>query len=533
MKQYTKRNRSTLCGALICVLISAACAVTLQFFKGNVLDMAIAGDARATMKYALLLIGFILGEIGFYFVYDRLSARFVAGCMKDLKVDLFCSILHRSYVGYRALPRGEYIAKYTNETDLIRERQFSMLPLLGEIVFKVLFVGMALFLLDWRIALITIFLLTTPLYVPKLIEKRLHKAQADYVAAVEENLSKVSDWLLGFEVIKNFSVEQHIMERFHEANGNVAQKWIVDADIGILSRLISTLISYLSYFIILAFAAYLVIAGDFSAGDFFVAIGMIDQLSYPLISLSGIIRRLVAVRPTCRSMEAFIGDIAHEGRADVAPNMAREIRFDDVAFAYDGARPLFEKFSLVMEKGKRYLLKGPSGCGKTTVVNLLLRYYDATGGSITLDGVPTERFGNAYSLITVVRQDATLFHDTLRNNLTMYREVDDARLLSLLEGLGLSKFANAHALDGMLLDGGANLSGGEKRRICLARALLRDTEVLILDEPLANLDEETALAVEELLFGIEGRTLLIVSHQFSKANIGRFDKVVDMAGFGA
>ena len=207
MKKYQKHNSAYFVGALVCILISTVFAVVLQFFKGDVLDHAIAGETQATIKYAVLLIAFILGEVLFYFGYRQFSARFVVGSTKLLKRDIFESIIKRSYVDYKLLPQGEYIAKYTNEADTIKGRRFQMLPMFWEILFKIVFVSAALFVLDWRIALITIGLLTTPLYIPKLIEKRLQKAQTEYLKAVEANLAKVNDWLSGFEIIKNFSIE--------------------------------------------------------------------------------------------------------------------------------------------------------------------------------------------------------------------------------------------------------------------------------------------------------------------------------------
>ena len=132
--------------------------------------------------------------------------------------------------------------------------------------------------------------------------------------------------------------------------------------------------------------------------------------------------------------------------------------------------------------------------------------------------------------ITVVRQEATLFRDTLRNNLTLYREMEDSALVDMLRKVGLASLATRAALDAMVEDHGANFSGGEKKRICLARALLRNTEMLILDEPLANLDDETAGRIEALLLSIPDRTLLVVSHQFSEKNLARFDAVMELAG---
>lgn len=528
MKKYQKHNSACFAGALVSILISTIFAVTLQFLKGDVLDFAIAGQLATTVKYASALILFILCEVLFHFLYARLTAKFVVGCTKELKHDIFESILHRRYISYREHSQGEYIAKFTNEADTIKECWFKMLPMFWEIFFKILFVSAALFILDWRIALITLALLTTPLYIPKLIEKRLQDAQSEQLNAIEQSLSKVNDWLSGFEIIKNFSVEQKILQRFDEVNDCAMEKVLRNTTLGAVSQLMTTLISYLSYFVVLACSTWLVLKGDFSAGDFFIAIGMIDQLSYPLIMLANIIRQLVSIRPACISMEKFIqiGENATESRSLTV--VEDSVTYDHVSFGYPGQKPILNDFTLTAKKGKRYLLKGPSGCGKTTAVNLLLRYYDVANGRITVDGVPLTQFENTYDCMTVVRQEATLFHDTLRNNLTMYRDISDDRLIEMLHSLGLQKFASKDALREMITENGSNLSGGEKKRICLARALLRDTDVLILDEPLANLDEPTASKIEDLLLGIQGKLLLVVSHQFTPEKLQQFDAVISM-----
>lgn len=528
MKKYQKHSSAYFIGALGCVFISTAFAVVLQFFKGDVLDCAIAGETQATIRYVVLLIAFILGEVLFYFGYRRFSASFVVGCTKLLKRDIFESIISHNYVDYKTIQQGEYIAKYTNEADTIKARRFQMLPMFWEILFKIIFVSVALFVLDWRIALITIGLLTTPLYIPKLIEKRLQKAQNEYLKAVEANLAKVNDWLSGFEIIKNFSIERKIISKFDDANDLTMEKLLGDMTLGAVSQLFATLISYLSYFVVLVCATWLVLKGDFSAGNFFVAIGMIDQLSYPLISLAEIIRQLVAIKPSCRSMEKFIEEGSSTGKGKPLTKLTREIRYRNVTFSYPNEQPVLRDFDFEAQKGKRYLIKGPSGCGKTTAVNLLLRYYDAIGGSIEIDGVPLCEYCSTYDCMTVVRQEAVLFHDSLRNNLTMYQSIPDEKLIEVLHTLRLSKFARKDALDEMVTENGANLSGGEKKRICLARALLRDTDVLILDEPLANLDDVTAGMIEDLLLSIEGKLLLIVSHQFTEAKLVSFDKVLSL-----
>ena len=168
MRKYFKRKRAAFVGALICIFISNALAVVLQFFKGDLLDHAIAGETETTIKYAVLLISFILGEVLFFFLYKRAGARFVVGSTRMLKHDIFESITRRDYVAYKQRQQGEYISKLTTDADAIKDRRFRMLPMFFDILFKIVFVSVALFLLDWRLALITIVLLTTPLYIPKL-----------------------------------------------------------------------------------------------------------------------------------------------------------------------------------------------------------------------------------------------------------------------------------------------------------------------------------------------------------------------------
>ena len=512
MNKYESKNRHFFLVALFSVLIST-----------------IFGDASGTLHYGSLLLASILCEILFYFVYRQFSARFVIGCARCLKQDILEHIFHRSFVAYKKYSQGEYLAKYTNEADTIKERRFNILPMFWEILFKIIVVSIALFLLDPRIAIITIVLLTTPLYIPKLIEKPLQKAQTQSIKSVEEALSKVNDWFSGFEIIKNYSIERKILSSFQIVNNNAMDKCLRETQLGAVSQLISTLISYLSYFIVLACSAWLVWKGDFSAGDFFVAIGMIDQLSYPLISLAGITRQLIAIKPICNGMETFLAESTSTQCEKELQGFQSDIQFHDVSFGYDEQSPILAGFNLTIKKGNRYLIQGPSGCGKTTTVNLLLRYYDVNKGAILVDGNVITDFSRTYGCITVVRQEAILFHDTLRNNLTMYRNIADERLLQILTHVGLEKLANLNSLDSMIEEGGVNFSGGEKKRICLARALLRNTDMLILDEPLANLDVATAERIEDLLLSIENKTLLVVSHQFSPEKLSAFDAVVDFS----
>ena len=203
------------------------------------------------------------------------------------------------------------------------------------------------------------------------------------------------------------------------------------------------------------------------------------------------------------------------------------IVFENVSFAYSEGESIIRNLNMKLMRNKQYLVQGPSGSGKTTSMNLLLDYYEASSGNIKINDVKVKEIKNLNNLITVMRQDSTLFQDTLRNNITMYQNISDDKLISTLAQVGLAKYGNREKLDMLVDERGTNLSGGEKRRLTLARSLLRETPILILDEPMANLDEENAKAIESLILGITDRTVIIISHQFSKENITRLDEVIE------
>ncbi len=140
--------------------------------------------------------------------------------------------------------------------------------------------------------------------------------------------------------------------------------------------------------------------------------------------------------------------------------------------------------------------------------------------------MPVSEIANLPELITVMRQEATFFEDSLRENLRVYQDFSDEQLNEALTRVGLEKWANKSGLDLPLQSGAANLSGGERRRLALARALLRDTPILILDEPLANLDKESHQLIEDLILNIPDKLVLLISHQFDPVKTASFDQVI-------
>lgn len=202
---------------MLCVLVSivtAISAVAVQFVKGKLLDQALARSTTLAWRNGLLLFLLISAEIGGYYAYNRLRGKFVALSLETLRSRWMASILCRSVPEFNKHPQGSYLSTYTNKVESLKMLFFYNIPSIFEIAFKALLVSFSLLRLDYRIALMTLVLATTPLYVPKLVEKKLQQSQEESVRTYEHHLTKVVEWLNGFEVIRNYSVEKIVQKKF-------------------------------------------------------------------------------------------------------------------------------------------------------------------------------------------------------------------------------------------------------------------------------------------------------------------------------
>ncbi|MDO5726043.1 MAG: ABC transporter ATP-binding protein [Tissierellia bacterium] len=530
MKKYIKSEKLKLLFAILFTLSNSILAVRIQFVKGEVLDFALVNDIDASIRFAIFLGILIVIELITYYLYDILRSKFTASVMKILRQDYFKSLLKRNYPAFIEKNSGEYIAQFTNELVLIENQFFATIPLLSEIIIKILIVSIFLFKLNTEIAIITIILLSTPLYVPKLIENRLKKTQKAYIDEFEALISKYSDWLKGFETIKNFGIENNIFAQFRKLNRNMIYKNWKNKKIRCTARVISSMLSYFSHFIILVYAIRLVLINEFSAGEFFVAIGMIDQLSYPILNLNYLIQDILQVRSVNENVLEFI---QYKDKNILKENISirdfNEIRFEDVSFGYKDNLNILTDLNIKFERNKKYLISGPSGSGKTSAINLLLNYYKPNKGEVYIDNLEVEKIYNLNSLITIMRQDSIIFNTSLRNNLAMYQEISDDKLIEMLKSMGLNKFADKKALEMIISEDGSNLSGGEKRRISLIRTLLRETPILILDEPTANLDHKNIKIIKDFIKRISDKTVIVISHQIDEKNCDEFDYIYNIS----
>lgn len=524
MKNYILKHKKELIKLILFIILASISAVFIQFFRGYVLDSAI-NKSRDVIFYGITMFLLIVLEIFFTYLFFTASNKLTSVYIKDLRSDIFRSILSKNYKDFYANDKGNYISKLINEVTLIDEKFFSNLCTFLQVSIKALLVLISIFLLNWKLSIIAIFLMTLPLYIPKLIQNKIKNLNSKYVNSINNLTSLLNDYLSGYEIIHNYSLTQIFIKKFIDKNYNTQYDFYKMRKISSLSRTLSMILSYFSFFIVVIFSTYLVFKGEFTAGEFFAAIGLVDQLSWPIISISINIQNFIAAKPVINSILPYINTVDSNIKNSNSEKISN-IVFDNVCFSYN-EKNLIKNFNAEFKENKKYLIKGESGSGKTTLINLLLGFEKLDSGNIFINGDVCET-EDILEKISIVRQETFLFNDTIRNNISLYEDIEDENILKILNTVNLTKFSSVEDLDTIIENSGINLSGGEKRRIMLARALIRKKDVLILDEPLANLDKNNAHLIEDLILKINDVTLIVISHTFSEEKLKEFDEIYSL-----
>ena len=524
MKNYILKHKKQLIKLILFIILASISAVFIQFFRGYVLDSAI-NKSRDVIYYGITMFLLIVLEILFTYLFFTASNKLTSVYIEDLRSDIFKSILSKNYKDFYANDKGNYISKLINEVTLIDEKFFSNLCTFLQVSIKALLVLISIFLLNWKLSIIAMFLMTLPLYIPKLIQNKIKNLNTKYVNSINDLTSLLNDYLSGYEIIHNYSLTQLFIKKFIDKNYNTQYDFYKMRKISSLSRTLSMILSYFSFFIVVIFSTYLVFKGEFTAGEFFAAIGLVDQLSWPIISISINIQNFIAAKPVINSILPYINTVDSNIKNSNSKKISN-IVFSNVCFSYN-EKNLIKNFNAEFKENKKYLIRGESGSGKTTLINLLLGFEKLDSGNIFINGDVCET-EDILEKISIVRQETFLFNDNIRNNISLYEDIEDENILKILNTVNLTRFSSIGDLDTIIENSGINLSGGEKRRIMLARALIRKKDVLILDEPLANLDKNNAHLIEDLILKINDVTLIVISHTFSEEKLKEFDEIYSL-----
>lgn len=465
-----------------------------------------------------------------------LSARTLL--VKRLREALFDKI-NRLHLGYFTKEhKGDLLSRLNGDVYAIEGVAGSSI----EVVFKepYMLIGyfVALFAISVELTLFTLIIIPISAVGIAAVTKKLKKEAQDVQASMGRMLTLMDETLLGMRIIRSFNATSFVVGQFSKENDFYRKASLEGFKRKELAPAFSEASGVFIVACILVYGGSLVLSNqsNLQASSFIAFIAIFSQVIRPakaiVVALTTIQQGEAAGVRILELLDKPV-EIEDKPGATVMPPFRRDIVFDNVSFQY-GDKPVLKNISLRIDKGRKIALVGPSGVGKSTIADLIPRFYEATWGSVKIDGVDVRDYTmeSLREQMSFVTQEIILFNDTIFNNIALGKP--DAGLEDVIEA---AKVANAHAFimeceDGYntnIGDRGLRLSGGQRQRLSIARAVFKNPSILILDEATSALDIESEKSVQKALDNLmEGRTTLVIAHRLS--TIKEADEILIMEG---
>lgn len=518
-------------GATITLAFSALAKTSvyllLRFFADDVLVQGKMVGNSMTQTFLFIGLGFIglaLIEGGGSFLSGRLAAYTAEGITRRLRDFLFDHIQRLSFSYHSATPTGDLIERVTSDVDALR-RFFSEQAIgVGRIVLLFVINWAAILYINVKLGLISVVTIPLILWVSLWFFKKVTKAYEDYQAQEAVLSTTLQENLTGVRVVKAFARQDYEMEKFEKDN------WLKYVK-GKFLLLMHSLFWPLSDIVLggqmlfgFIYAAFMAINGEISIGDYVAYVGLLVWLIFPIRNLG----RVIVQTSTGMVSYQRLMDITKQAREDLDEGKVQpigsargEIEFKNVSFMYsDGTHDVIQNVSFHIKPGQSIALLGSTGSGKTSLVNLLPRFHDYTGGEILLDEMNLKDYPRKYlrEQIGIVQQEPFLFSRSIRENI-LYGV---GRKVTQEEIEAAAKAAAVHDVIAGFPDGyntivgekGVTLSGGQKQRVTIARTILKNPKILILDDSTSAVDTETEASIRQALDNLmENRTTFIIAHR--------------------
>ncbi|NLI53017.1 MAG: ABC transporter ATP-binding protein [Clostridiales bacterium] len=527
---YLKPYRLQFALVLVAILIAAVIGLLPSIITGRIVDEALTGK-NMQLLIRLLLLAFVTLTVSQAitvlqsYINSWISQRIIF----DMKNQMYAHLQSMPHSFYTTEKQGDILTRMDNDISGVGSVISNTLTTSISNITTVIATLVALFAMNWKMAIVGVAVI--PLFV--LPTRSVGHTRWKLLSEAQGERDKMNQMLTetlsvsGSLLMKLFTREKAEYDRFVDINEDVTQLSIKEQRSGKWFTMAMGMFTQLGPLLIYFAGGWLIISKVDSAltvGTITAMVALINRLYRPVQTLLGLgvdFTRSLALFTRIFDYYDKEVTIKNPPRPKRPPLDEPEITFDHVSFAYEGKEPVIRDVNFHIPHGRIYAVVGPSGAGKSTLVSLLLRLYDADGGRILVSGVDVKDYDLTYlrQNIGVVTQEAYLFNGTIRENLLYSRpdatqeELDAAcRLANIYDFIQ----SQAEGYDAIVGNRGLKLSGGEKQRLSLARVVLKDPKVLVLDEATSSLDSISENAIQNALESVmAGRTSIVIAHRLS------------------
>ena len=512
--------------AMLSAVVSISLTLLIPVLVGNAIDNII-GEGQvyfeAVTQIIIYIAAAIVGVTTCQWLMNYLVNLISFRIVRDMRRDVFRKFNTVPLSAIDTNPHGDLISRVINDVDAVGDGLTQIiLQLFSGVVTIVGTLGFMI-AIDWRIA-VAVFLLTPlSLFLAAFIGKLTHRRFTEQQILQGEISSFVEEHVGNQQLVKAFSYEPRAFKGFDKLNGELQTVGFKAQFAGALANPSTRFVNALVYAAVAVFGAITVISGGLSIGGLSCFLTYANQYTKPFNEVTGVLTQLntgIAAAERVFEVLEWADETPDKSKTPVN-NCKGRVTIEDVSFSYVPEKPLIKHFSLEVPSGCHVAIVGPTGCGKTTLINLLMRFYEVNEGRILLDGtdirdLSRDGLRRCYGMVL---QDSWLFSGTIMENLRYGNEnaTDE-------EVIAAAKSAHAHSFikrmpDGYnteISEGGGNLSQGQKQLLCIARAMLTDPSVLILDEATSSIDTLTEIRVQKAFAKMmKGRTSFVVAHRLS------------------
>ncbi len=524
---YLEKYRHLVWGTALCAVLSVGANLIGPLWIGAAIDQMIGrGAVRFDIIAGLLIrLGavYAAGSL-FAWLLTVFTNRIAYQTVNDLRRRLFEKLNALPLRFYDTRPHGDTISRFVNDLDIVAEGLLQGLSTLATGIATIL--GAIGFMVYLNPLMAAVVLLSAPAsyLVARFITRRSQQLFKEQAQSLGELNGFAEEMISGQKVVKAFNYERRAQERFAAINAELYRSGVKSQFYGSLANPTTRLVNNITYSVVGTIGAAAAVFGRITVGDISSFLIYANLFAKPFNEITGVLTQIQSAGASARRIFEIL-DLPVERPDDpealVLTQSRGNIAFDKVDFAYDRERPLITDFNLEVNPGSRIAIVGRTGAGKTTLVNLLLRFYEVDRGVITVDGVNINRItrDSLRRNFGMVLQDTWLFEGSIRDNIAYGKpEASDAEVIAA------AKAADAHGFIKRLPDGyqtlisetGDNLSQGQKQLLTIARVMLADPPLLILDEATSSIDTRTELRIQKaFLRMVARRTSFIIAHRLS------------------
>lgn len=533
MNKYCKYSKSSLFIYIVLNVITAILSVSIALIIELTIDIVSTGQMDDFRRIVFGALIFMVLYFGFNYLRNFYMQKMINHYIEQLRSLLFRKIMSYSFVGFRKSSTSDYLSLLTNDIQIYQEGIVRSKLCIVQNAISATIVLLALLNTNISITFLIITCTAIIYFLPRLFNNRISLAQEKVSKQLAHITGTASDYLEGFYVISTYNYQKKAGEKFDFTNKKYYEKKnSLDKNLS-KSETLSSALSVATELLVLFVSAQFVFMNILNVGKMVAVMQLTGAFVQPLILIMTNLPKISSGRAIEERFLSILNvdenDMRTPKEGSALLPFEKDIELHNIGFSYEEKKEILHGIDLKIRKGKKYAIVGGSGAGKTTLVNIINGIYRQNIGDILVDGYPIENKYRQYiNLFATVGQNTFLFNSTVQENITLTEKDSANHLVDACKISGVSELIKDQKckLEQIIQENGENLSGGQKQKIALARAIYHEKPILILDEGMSAIDKKSAYDIEKRLLDRKNVTLLSITHDIHSPLLKEYDEII-------